>query len=180
MKYYLLHLSFFTLSLAVAFGCKNNPSNQDGSYFQGDTAILNPDTSKVLQNQSASVILPLAIGNTWVYKGITPVFDTTIVLSSDTSKGGLLYFLKISNYPSSYDTEGFINKTDGLWLNGTGEYSDHPAYYIFITYPAQPNKLYAQSPDRWHSRMTLTNDDTVITTPAGTFHTLKYVLFDMG
>ena len=151
----------FIIILVTLVCCKSNPTAPIHDY--------------VKQN-SDSVIMPLAIGNIWVYNNtefdslgniLIQDFDTTLITYADTWDGDTIYKVLIRNKPGMAGQLAFHNRSNGLWMGSAGEATTF-SYFLLIPYPTTLNThdlLYTNS---------LVNDDTLITTPAGTFHSLKY------
>ncbi len=123
--------------------------------------------------------MPLAVGNTWYYqtivrdtsgKIISKNFDTTTIESSFDYNGNTLYRIRLPQLAFFPRSDAFINKTDGLWLWRTGE-----ALFIYDLYIPFPVSL-----NNGTESVKLVNSDTVINSPAGTFHTLKYHVGEIG
>jgi hypothetical protein len=150
----------------------------------------------------ARVLMPLAIGNTWVYKfekfdefkkrGQKPAFDTIKLIRRERLDKDLIYY-------DSYDSErsyaaGFFNRKNGLWqyLNDDVISDDRNMIVPFpvridsavITgYPGLDNS--DNNPKKGHedtlmiTRVTLKDEDNSMTVPAGKFHCLKYLSEDV-
>jgi hypothetical protein len=148
-------LTILLLFVVTTIGCKSGTSA--------------PEENKV--------ILPLAIGNTWQYqttsydsnKKVTDVrTDTTLIQDTSQINGEIFYFSRANIFSRT----GYKNESDGLWVHKEGE-AMAPYTILFIPYPISVNTVEWQSMP-FVSSIVLLNTDTVITVPAGSFHTLQY------
>jgi hypothetical protein len=156
-----LKLTVLSFIAAGIFGCKSNPSNP--------------------QAPQTSVIMPLAIGNSWIYEttsyyptgyasGIT--IDTTVIQNTAPIGGETFDFIRNYEPPNLFSSTGYSNRADGLWLYYSGE-AMMPYTILYVPYPAEPNIPYTQTSPFDYS-VTLLNADTAISVPKGNFHVLKY------
>jgi hypothetical protein len=148
------------------------------------------------------VVMPLAIGNSWIYKYEKfdedrkregrPELDTIKIIKSSRLDEDKIYF-------DSYDSErsysaGFFNRKNGLWqyLNDDVISDDKK---MIVPYPVRIDSAVVtgypeldngeNNPNRGHedtlmvTRVTLKEEDHSVTVPAGTFHCLKYLSEDV-
>ncbi|MCP4566974.1 MAG: Ig-like domain-containing protein [FCB group bacterium] len=119
-------------------------------------------------------LMPLAIGNQWVYRvdsrdslyyNVEISYDTVLIKDSVLRDDEYWYYVDGGGY--------FQNKDDGLWniINGMEQ--------LFLKHPAVVGDEYGFSPYPQYSwlgtRMTLISKDTLVEVPAGTFSCYLYV-----
>ena len=122
-----------------------------------------------------SVIMPLKVGNTWLYR--TVILDTsgnvlstvhdTVAIVRDTTIGQERWL--VNNLGSHY-----TNRTDGLW--GTIQSGSQPIQFVHLAkYPASTNERYPMDPNLyyWHWIRVL-SVDSVATVPLGQFRSYVY------
>lgn len=114
---------------------------------------------------SNSVLLPLDVGNSWTFRRTVYNTDGSINYSDTITqkivKDSSLYGFKWSF--ESYEQILFQNDEQGLWVF----YAEPRLYY---RYPSFRNVNFVQNFDT----VTVISTDTLVTTPAGTFHCYHY------
>jgi hypothetical protein len=120
---------------------------------------------------SASVIMPLAVGNEWDYAGFFliasqqhVIFDTTKIVSS-----------KVTAFATQYGTY-YENRSDGLWIVSD---SATPTYTGLIAkYPANSGDFVRRDTtvgiDTIISDVIVDSVNSVVTVPSGTYSCFKY------
>jgi len=118
-----------------------------------------------INTPSTSVLLPLDVGNSWTFRrteyntnGSVNYIDT---ITQNIVKDSSLYGFKWSF--ESYEQFLYQNDKQGLWIF----YTEPRLYY---RYPSSPNVHFVQNYDT----VTVVSTDTLITTPAGSFHCYHY------
>ena len=124
-----------------------------------------------------SALMPLNIGNSWVYRN-TETDEMDSVFADYATSIDIKYDTLIKG-EKWYDIEGqvwFSNRSDGLWQR-TGN-SEVLAY----KYPAKKGDTFSVkfSASVPLEKATVMNVDTVITTKAGSFHSLCYKYEEPG
>ncbi|MFZ1684581.1 MAG: hypothetical protein WAU88_10685 [Candidatus Zixiibacteriota bacterium] len=134
----------------------------------------------------SSAIVPLKVGYTW--KGTLSNFQ-----GSDSSKTTNDIFIKqveqiggeswyrwgyVTNGDSSAASGMFANRSDGLWAtyihtSDTGLVLDHPMLWLKF-----PVALHAEYEGGIEETIKVLSIDTLVTTPAGTFHCICYLSID--
>ena len=114
---------------------------------------------------STSVLLPLDVGNSWTFRRTVYNTDGSINYSDTITqkivKDSSLYGFQWSF--ESYEQILYQNDEQGLWIF----YTEPRLYY---RYPSFRNVNFVQNFDT----VTVISTDTLVTTPAGTFHCYHY------
>ena len=126
-------------------------------------------------NEPSTDIMPLEVGNEWVYKNLS--YDELGSVSGeslDTLK--LIQELTVADYKyykTQYGEESFNFiglKDDGLYrLNEAGE-----EIYMVAKYPCVVGDVYEQLDEYASKTFTVLAVDELVETPAGSFKTIKY------
>ncbi len=164
MKLKLLHLISVATFLFAAFAGRS-----------GDESLE--------QARSEDFLLPLKVGNSWVYKsfeldpttGDTTSFteDSLRIIGTTTIRGSLYFVL-------SSDTNKDVaqNRSDGLFIADYDPHFDEFFDDLFFKFPAQNGESYTYDLiDGGQVRVKVTNE--TVTVPAGTFHSYVYQFIDL-
>lgn len=139
--------------------------------------------NKVLANQVQSVIMPLKVGNRWIYRKENLKLDTTEVMSMIKINGEDWFNVKHIRMGNLYLT----NTDVGLWYKCECEgesflQAKYPVYGNSYTtnFYYNPFIYYNDSTDKYESgidtlyREIIMENNKVITVPKGTFNTILY------
>lgn len=120
-------------------------------------------------SSSGSQIVPLSSGNSWTYRSImySPTDSVlgdgpvSVVVDRDTTIAGV-HLYSFWGWASAGDS-GLTTYTDGY-------------FELYFKYPANSGTHYSA----WGFSVVVSNLDTVINVPAGSFHCVDYRFYDKG
>ena len=159
-------LIIFLLSI-ICFECAPPTKSSSGSSIDDDNTdiIIGDDTSR---------ILPLKIGNTWIYTHITSAgsFTETLNVTSVTNIGGVDVYRgdSTSGTSSTYEYHG-NHVGDGLYFYGDGGIGIISPC-LFLQYPCSVGDSWIY--DRWGGTYTVQSISTIVTVDAGSFECIVY------
>ena len=126
--------------------------------------------------RTSGPLVPLVVGNQWVYHVITfdeqgnitsnSTYDTNRVISDTLIQGERWFF-----YYGLF--EYCVNRSDGLWVRGYLT-PDSLTDYLAYKFPGEKGDTNILSSN------VIVSTDTVISTEYGCFHTYEYVVDDAG
>ncbi|OGU18154.1 MAG: hypothetical protein A2475_08805 [Ignavibacteria bacterium RIFOXYC2_FULL_35_21] len=185
MKYLILFLLFiFIIACDDTTNPEDNIIKSTGSY------------TKIKENQTEDVLLPLKLGNYWVYMFKYDTTDEhtrmggydTLTVDGDTLFSGEKFFILSRTYINFYvyfSFRVFVSNTDiGVWLHD--QFSANTNYLV-VKYPAINNEIYYSdvkiwlyhAPDTSYNNLKAerqlkveTNQNVVV--DAGTFNCYKF------
>jgi hypothetical protein len=156
-------------------------------------AIVGCESQSAYVEPLDDVIMPLALGNTWVYEltrfaddgSVSTVeLDTTRVVKVTNYTGEVRYYTYFENDMGSY----FTNRPDGLWSGGgdAGDVNPH----LYLPYPSVvgqyvdlDRKASLRYDDKGHlmpdtlvTRMTVVELNSTVSVKAGTYTCRRYEL----
>jgi hypothetical protein len=161
--------ALFLFMALILIGCRGNDKTA------GDIPGTEGEKSFSREGLDTTVIMPLTIGNMWVYEvsgldtidnTMKPVRIDTFEVRRDTIIDGERWFVVKDMTPPGGRV---INREDGFW-----QCRRNQEPFLFLKYPASPGDEYS-----WDVRdITVENRviaaDTEVTVPAGTFACYRY------
>lgn len=159
-------------------------ANGDRAVDVGDASFLinyvfkgGPEPSGCVPDTGDSVIVPLAIGNTWVteiteYNSSGQIIDeylgTGIIVGDTLIEDWTWYLLETDT--AGIDTSVTTNKADGLW--GITDSTTNPEV-LLLKFPATVGETYPL----YQATVAVEANDASVTVPAGTFSCYYYRVY---
>jgi|GEM_PF-5535959 len=154
---------YYLILLFLLIGC---PLPQ-GVNTMGNTNNSSGSSSSSSSNGSNTVILPLTVGNTWIYNVITSVGTDTLTTSvlDIVALGGVDTYRVGTNTQYNY----YRNYSDGLYKFGDST-EIYTSRRLFIMYPCVVGNTWSFNGGTYR----VNNLSRSVTVPAGTFNCIEY------